>query len=141
MTKAHFCGVLLFLFFGVKSSAQSQGLLLVVKGADQYPTTLAYDILDADGNRIIAGFAPLTDANTPVWVPVVLPPTFGVVIYEDVNGNKELDMGFFGQPTELYGFSNDAWKFLGRPENGELLLEKKSAVMRLELQLKSVMDY
>jgi hypothetical protein len=141
MTKAHFFGALFFLFVGGQLSAQSQGLQLVVKGADQYPTTLAYDILDADGNRIVAGFAPLNDANTPVWVPVDLPQTFGVVIYEDANGNEELDMGIFGQPTELYGFSNGAWKFLGRPEHEELLLQKKSAVMRLELQLKSVMDY
>jgi uncharacterized protein (DUF2141 family) len=50
-------------------------------------------------------------------------------------------MGIFGQPTELYGFSNDAWKFLGRPEHEELLLQKQAEVMRLELQLKSVMDY
>jgi uncharacterized protein (DUF2141 family) len=64
-----------------------------------------------------------------------------VVIYEDENGNEELDMGIFGQPTELYGFSNDAWKFLGRPEHEELLLQKQAEVMRLELQLKSVMDY
>lgn len=141
MTKAHFFGALFFLFVGAQLSAQSQGLELVVKGADHYPTTLAYDILDADGKRITAGFAPLNDANTPVFVAVNLPKTFGVVIYEDANGNEELDMGIFGQPTELYGFSNGAWKFLGRPEHEELLLQKQAAVMRLELELKSVMDY
>ena len=111
-----------FLFFSASLCAQERGIKLWVSGADTYPTTLAYDIIDPSGTRIIADFVPLKDANTPVIIPVELKDKFGVVIYEDTNENEELDMGIFGQPTERYGFSNGAWKFLGRPEHEEMLV-------------------
>ena len=121
--------------------AQDCGIKLWVSGADSYPTTLAYDIIDPSGTRITADFVPLKDANTPVIIPVDLKDKFGVVIYEDTNENGELDMGIFGQPTERYGFSNGAWKFLGRPEHSETLVAPKGNWTELRMTLKSVMDY
>jgi uncharacterized protein (DUF2141 family) len=97
--------------------------------------------IDPSGTRITADFVPLKDANTPVIIPVALTGKFGVVIYEDVNKNGELDMGIFGQPTERYGFSNGAWKFLGRPEHKETLVAPKGNWTELRMTLKSVMDY
>lgn len=133
----------LFFFFLLSASlsAQERGIKLWVSGADHYPTTLAYDIIDPSGTRITADFVPLKDANTPVIIPVALTGKFGVVIYEDVNKNGELDMGIFGQPTERYGFSNGAWKFLGRPEHKETLVAPKGNWTELRMTLKSVMDY
>ena len=138
MTKVVFAS---FLFFSASLSAQERGIKLWVSGAETYPTTLAYDIIDLSGTRIIADFAPLKDVNTPVIIPVELKDKFGVVIYEDANENGELDMGIFGQPTERYGFSNGAWKFLGRPEHEEMLVAPKGNWTELRMTLKSVMDY
>tara|TARA_B100000925_G_scaffold250015_1_gene201204 strand:+ start:3081 stop:3497 length:417 start_codon:yes stop_codon:yes gene_type:complete len=138
MTKVVFAS---FLFFSASLGAQERGIKLWVSGADTYPTTLAYDVIDPSGTRIIADFAPLKDANTPVIIPVELKDMFGVVIYEDANENAELDMGIFGQPTERYGYSNGAWKFLGRPEHEETLVVRKGNWTELRITLKSVMDY
>ena len=126
---------------GASLSAQDRGIKLWVSGADSYPTTLAYDIIDPSGTRITADFVPLKDANTPVVIPLELTDKFGVVIYEDTNENGKLDMGIFGQPTERYGFSNGAWKFLGRPEHSETLVAPKGNWTELRMTLKSVMDY
>ena len=138
MTKVVFAS---FLFFSASLSAQERGIKLWVSGAETYPTTLAYDIIDLSGTRIIADFAPLKDVNTPVIIPVELKDKFGVVIYEDANENGELDMGIFGQPTERYGFSNGAWKFLGRPEHEVTLVAPEGNWTELRMTLKRVMDY
>ena len=130
-----------FCLCSISLCAQERGIKLWVSGADRYPTTLAYDIIDPSGTRITADFVPLKDANTPVVIPVALTDKFGVVIYEDANENGELDMGIFGQPTERYGFSNGAWKFLGRPEHSETLVAPKVNWTELRMTLKSVMDY
>ena len=140
MTKVVFASMF-SCFLCASSSAQESGIKLWVSGADSYPTTLAYDIIDPSGTRITADFVPLKDANTPVVIPVALTDKFGVVIYEDANENGELDMGIFGQPTERYGFSNGAWKFLGRPEHSETLVAPKVNWTELRMTLKSVMDY
>lgn len=140
MTKPLFITLFICLFSS-QMKAQETGLKLYVSGAENYPTVLAYDILDQNGTRIKAGFSSLKDARTPVVIPVPLPKRFGVVIYEDVNRNKTLDMGLFGQPTELYAFSNDAWVFLGRPEHKETLVYSKEGWTPLRMTLKSVMDF
>ncbi len=140
MTKAVFTPIL-FCLLSASLCAQERGIKLWVSGADTYPTTLAYDIIDPSGTRITADFVPLKDANTPVIIPVELTEMFGVVIYEDANQNEVLDMGIFGQPTERYGFSNGAWKFLGRPEHAETLVDPKGNWTELRMTLKSVMDY
>ncbi|MFN7055460.1 DUF2141 domain-containing protein [Hyphomonas sp.] len=43
------------------------------------------------------------------------PGVYGVRIYQDVNGNGELDRGAMGLPKEPYGFSNDAQVRFGPP--------------------------
>ena len=140
MTKVVFASFF-FCFCNISLCAQERGIKLWVSGADSYPTTLAYDIIDPSGTRITADFVPLMDANTPVIIPVDLKDKFGVVIYEDTNENGKLDMGIFGQPTERYGFSNEAWKFLGRPEHEETLVDPKKNWTELRMTLKGVMDY
>jgi uncharacterized protein (DUF2141 family) len=45
-------------------------------------------------------------------------PEFGIYsasFYLDLNLNKTLDKGFFGQPKEPYGFSNNVRNYLKQP--------------------------
>lgn len=35
------------------------------------------------------------------------PGTYGVALFQDLNGNEKLDTNLFGVPTEPYGFSNN----------------------------------
>lgn len=41
---------------------------------------------------------------------------YAIAAYHDVNGNGKLDKNFFGVPTELYGFSNDARGMVSAPD-------------------------
>lgn len=40
---------------------------------------------------------------------------YTIAMFHDVNGNGELDKGVFGQPTEPYGFSNNARETFSEP--------------------------
>lgn len=57
-------------------------------------------------------------ANGTVVVRIAdLPPgRYAVALYQDSNGNEELDKSFIGVPTEPYGFSNDASAPFGPPD-------------------------
>ncbi len=41
---------------------------------------------------------------------------YTLAVFHDVNGNKKLDTGFFGQPVEPYGFSNNARETFSEPD-------------------------
>jgi len=41
--------------------------------------------------------------------------SYTIAMFHDVNGNGELDKGVFGQPTEPYGFSNNARETFSEP--------------------------
>jgi uncharacterized protein (DUF2141 family) len=51
---------------------------------------------------------------------------YGVMAYQDVDGNGKLDRGFFGIPKEPLGFSNDAPIVFGPPKfkDAKLKLQK-----------------
>ena len=57
----------------------------------------------------------------PTILTCVLPPgVYAAAFFHDENGNGELDSGLLG-PTEPYGFSNNAFGFMGKapPEFSE----------------------
>ncbi len=59
--------------------------------------------------------APVT-ATTFSYTFQDLPPgDYALAVFQDCNGNKELDTGMFGIPKEPYGFSNDAKGNFGPP--------------------------
>lgn len=45
----------------------------------------------------------------------ILPGTYAVTIYQDINENEELDTNFIGMPKEPYGFSNNPSTTFGPP--------------------------
>lgn len=56
--------------------------------------------------------APMSQAC--FWLPSAN-DAYAVFVFHDANGNKELDRGPGGMPTEGYGFSNDAPTKFGAP--------------------------
>jgi uncharacterized protein (DUF2141 family) len=56
--------------------------------------------------------------NTPKQTVSITLPSNGeytIAMFHDVNSNGELDKGMFGQPTEPYGFSNNARETFSEP--------------------------
>lgn len=52
--------------------------------------------------------------------------TIAITIYQDTNGNSQLDRGQMGIPTEPYGFSNDAVGSFGPPAFQQAAIEPKA---------------
>ena len=85
---------------------EKPGLYFTCAAADQYPARIAYEILDANEQRLAVGFAEIQSAADTAYVEVQLPERFMVQVYEDANRNDKLDRGLFTQPLERYDFSN-----------------------------------
>ena len=108
--------LLIFACWASTLAAQEKGgLYFTCAAAEQYPTRIAYEVLDANEERITVGFEDIKSSRDTVHVDVQLPERFMVQVYEDANRNDKLDRGLFTQPLERYDFSNKAWVFLGKP--------------------------
>jgi uncharacterized protein (DUF2141 family) len=126
--------------FALGSWVRAQGFYVVVTGAQEYPATIVYEVLDPNGKAINAGFLNIESPSDRDTVRMDLPARFAVQFYEDINGNEELDRGFFTQPLERYGFSNNAWRPLGKPNISEMLIAHKRTWTGITVHLKSVTD-
>jgi uncharacterized protein (DUF2141 family) len=78
------------------------------------------------GEMMIAVYAadswlrrPVKVANVPArngasaTITGLTPGQYGVAVYQDMDGDGEMDTGMFGAPTEPYGFSNNAAGMMG----------------------------
>ena len=119
---------------------EKPGLYFTCAAADQYPARIAYEILDANEQRLAVGFAEIQSAADTAYVEVKLPERFMVQVYEDANRNDKLDRGLFTQPLERYDFSNEAWVFLGKPDLEDALIQRQGPAHYLHFQLKDVLD-
>ena len=119
---------------------EKEGLYFTCAAAEQYPTRIAYEVLDANEERITVGFEDIQSSRDTVYVDVQLPERFMVQVYEDANRNDKLDRGLFTQPLERYDFSNKAWVFLGKPDAADALVKRQGQVHYLHFELKDVLD-
>lgn len=84
-------------------------------------------LFDANGfaaNKSLRGaVAEVTGDTMRVSFEGVVPGTYGVKVYHDVNGNGKLDRNLIGIPSEPYGFSNDAPARMGPPRWADAAFE------------------
>jgi uncharacterized protein (DUF2141 family) len=66
---------------------------------------------------------PAKDGENVIAVPGVPKGTWAVLVYQDENGNGELDRNFIGIPKENYGFSRNAAGKFGPPSFDEAAIE------------------
>jgi len=67
--------------------------------------------------------------------------TYAVAVFQDLNGNGELDRNFFGIPSEPYAFSNNPAVKWQEPLFREAAFVLSQAEMRVSIQLKSWKNY
>jgi uncharacterized protein (DUF2141 family) len=60
---------------------------------------------------------------------------YAIAAYLDDNNNGKIDKNFFGAPTELYGFSNDARELMQAPT-----FQKASFYLNKELKIKFLIE-
>ena len=65
----------------------------------------------------------------------VPPGRYALSMYQDVNGNGELDSNFFAIPNEPYGFSNNPKIVFGPPTFEEASFELVGAI-RIDIELR-----
>jgi uncharacterized protein (DUF2141 family) len=67
--------------------------------------------------------APAKDGENVIAVPGVPKGSWAVLVYQDENGNGELDRNFIGIPKENYGFSRNAAGKFGPPSFEDVAIE------------------
>jgi uncharacterized protein (DUF2141 family) len=73
------------------------------------------DTYKARSDAVQKAFLPIS-SDPVVWkTSLPLGRTYAVIVYQDVNGNRELDMRLLGMPKEPVGVSNDARGRMGPP--------------------------
>jgi len=65
----------------------------------------------------------------------LVPGTYAVVAYYDLNGNKQLDRGLFGIPLEPLGFSNGVVPVLSAPDYEEAAVAVTSGAKEIGIKL------
>lgn len=63
--------------------------------------------------------SPIRKGEMKISLSGLPPGTYAVNVYHDENGNKKLDRGLFGLPSEPYGFSNNPTTTFGPPSFSE----------------------
>jgi uncharacterized protein (DUF2141 family) len=66
---------------------------------------------------------PAREGENVIAVPGVPKGTWAVLVYQDENGNGELDRNLIGIPKENYGFSRDAASRFGPPGFDEAAIQ------------------
>lgn len=108
------------------AAAPSATLELIVDGLASRTGNVAYSLYASlasyrtlDPEKALRKGSKPAAGETVRWRLADLPPgDYALTVYHDENGNGELDRGAFGQPTEPYGFSNDARGRFGPPPWG-----------------------
>ena len=134
------CLVIFACWASALAAQEKPGLYFTCAEAEQYPTRIAYEILDAKEKRLAVGFLDVQSPVDTLYVEVKLPERFMVQVYEDANRNDKLDRGLFTQPLERYDFRNEAWVFLGNPDLEDALVKRQGSAHYLHFQLKDVLD-
>lgn len=78
---------------------------------------------DAGETTFANAAVPIRDGQAVVSFENVPAGAFAVSVFHDENGDRELDSGALGIPTEDYGFSADARSTFGPPSFTEARLE------------------
>jgi uncharacterized protein (DUF2141 family) len=68
-----------------------------------------------DKGPVAAADVPATRGETVITLRNLVPGTYAIEAYQDVNSNDRMDKSWIGLPLEPYGFSRDARPVLSKP--------------------------
>jgi uncharacterized protein (DUF2141 family) len=90
-----------------------------------------------DDNPVAFADVPAKTGETVVQLSNIPPGDYGVMVYQDVNGNGRVDNNFIGIPREPYGFSRNAKPFLSKPGFDDVKLTVAPGENRHTLRLQN----
>ena len=95
-----------------------------------------YDSADTFLNKHVEGqVGELSDLKSTVTFEGIENGTYAISVFHDENGNKKLDTGMFGIPSEPVGTSNNATGFFGPPEFEDAKFEAAGEIIELNINL------
>lgn len=114
--------------YGPVSNEKRSLKLEIVELKDVSKSTLHIELLDASGvvfeTRSIA-LSPHATRQT-FSVREVEQEEIAIRLFQDLDGDGELDKNAFGMPTEPFGFSNDPVIRFGPPSTKEILIDLRA---------------
>lgn len=87
------------------------------------------------GKTVAQTMVPAAQGQTVMSFGDLAPARYGVAVYQDLNGNEELDRNALGVPTEPYGFSNNPRIRLSAPKFAAFAFEFEGARQSLVISL------
>lgn len=113
---------------------QAGDLLIEVDG-EQDQATLYLALVPADQQDWQPSLRELQATQTPLRITDLLPGRYAVQVFQDSNGNGQLDLSPRGIPLEPVGFSGNPALFGGKPTPGESLFEHGAADSVISVRL------
>lgn len=113
--------LLVFLLGSIFMQAQTLNLNIKVGGISETKGKLMYRIRNAKGVEITKGVQTVENKTETISLQLAA-GKYAIALFHDANDNDELDRGFTGIPTELYGFSNNARGMFGPPDLEDQLI-------------------
>ena len=108
--------------------ASAADLTVQVTGLEEASGTIYVALFDEAGwstnSAVGTARIDVTDAAPSAQFDGLAPGTYGVKLFQDLNGDGELALGNFGIPSEPYGFSNDAPVRFGPPRFSDAGFER-----------------
>jgi uncharacterized protein (DUF2141 family) len=121
------------------AEARVARLVVTVTGIDVIQDDLAIAVFDsaasfdARADAVAAGRLPIVEQSATWSVELEAPARYAVVLFQDLNGNGEIDMRRFGRPAEPYGFSNDVRGRFGPPSFEDAVFEFDAEGLAIEI--------
>jgi uncharacterized protein (DUF2141 family) len=122
-----------FLFLFASFPAFTQTLTVEIKNLkSQLDGTVYLMVVDKNDKPLRQVTRPVSEKNNIFIFKDLATPVCAVRVFHDKNNNGKMDTGFFGQPVEGWGVSNDARGFMSAPPFNKMLLtvsgETKTAI-------------
>ncbi|CAH0159533.1 hypothetical protein SRABI118_00724 [Massilia sp. Bi118] len=130
-----FTGVLLLAAAACASAATVEVRVTAVEGGKG---TLRVAVCDRERflkQCAYTASSPAREGENVIAVPNVPKGSWAVLVYQDENGNAELDRNLIGIPKENYGFSRDARGKFGPPGFDDAAIEVKDEVTVASVRL------
>ena len=115
---------------------QAGDLLIEVEGL-QDQANLYLALVSADQQDWQPSLRELQGTQTPLRLSDLPPGRYAIQVFQDSNGNGQLDLSPRGIPQEPVGFSGNPSLFGGKPKPSDSLFEHGTADTQLHIRLHS----
>jgi len=127
------------LFFSIMASAQLTVEIRQLDGAKGNMFMAVYNSADSfldESQALRTEKVPIQTSDFSFTFSDLPAGDYAIAVFQDVNGNDQLDKGMFGIPKEPYGFSNDARGSFGPPSYEQARFSYSGQKQSIRIQLR-----